>query len=252
MAASSYHQLNAYPPTAPSATDQETAYSSPSPKPYTKAPLTNPPIHETEAHQPLKPPQRIATTIPANRLQRRKYEKWKRYLRILRTLTKACTTLFSTTMFAAMIYMTVKYNTTKTVIREDRNPWPKAGTKLWPTIMLLVGSGVTLLLSLATLVSYCANWDRARRSWKVTALKYAVHILGWVVISAVYRYEKGLNGNENDLWGWSCSQEVGTVQGLFEGVVDFRVLCNIQVSQRLFVPFFLSPFFTGRRSTTSF
>ena len=48
-------------------------------------------------------------------------------------------------------------------------------------------------------------------------------------MTVVYRYEKGLRGDDSDVWGWSCSNTVGEVQDLFEGVVDFRGLCRVQV-----------------------
>ena len=48
-------------------------------------------------------------------------------------------------------------------------------------------------------------------------------------MTVVYRYEKGLKGDDSDVWGWSCNNTVGEVQDLFEGVVDFRVLCGVQV-----------------------
>ena len=97
--------------------------------------------------------------------------------------------------------------------------------------MLTAGAAVTFLLSVATLVAYCLNFDRAQKSWKLTVVKYVIHIVVWIVISTLYRYEKGLDGKNNDLWGWACSQETTAIQQEFRGVVEFTPLCNAQVSE---------------------
>ena len=94
--------------------------------------------------------------------------------------------------------------------------------------MLLGGAGLTLLLSAITLFSYCFCFDKARGSWKLTLVKYAIHILVWIIISTLYRYEKSLHEVNNDLWGWSCSQEAAVIQAEFNGVVDFQSLCSVQ------------------------
>jgi hypothetical protein len=153
-----------------------------------------------------------------SRLRQRKFQKYKRYLRIGRIATKVIT-----------VFMTLKYQTTKNEIRNERSAWPKH-PKLWPTFLLLGGAGLTLLLSAVTLFSYCFCFDKARGSWKLTLVKYAIHILAWIIISTLYRYEKGLHGVNNDLWGWSCSQEAAAIQTEFKGVVDFQSLCSVQVT----------------------
>ena len=187
-------------------------------------------------HAPSEAPPEIAKpTSQFNRLRSRKFEKLKRWLRIVRIVSKVVTTAFSTIMFVFMVYISAKYQSTKGTIRDDRNPWPKH-PKLWPTIMLLLGSFVTLVMSIGILISYCCCFKRTSRSWKVTLLKYAVHIIAWIVISVLYRYEKSLHGDNNDLWGWSCSQEATAIQTEFHGVVNFNSLCTVQVSRGFFSP----------------
>lgn len=163
-----------------------------------------------------------------NRLKQRNFQKWKQILRIGQLLTKAITILFSTIMFGFMVFMTSKYQSTNDEVRGGRTAWPK-DPKLWPTFMLLAASGVTLTLSFVTLLIYCCNFNRARGSWKVTILKYTVHIGAWICVSIIYRYEKSLHNINNDLWGWTCSEEVAALQKEFDGVVNFSALCNIQV-----------------------
>jgi hypothetical protein len=158
----------------------------------------------------------------------RKFQRYKRYLRICKIASKAITVTFSAIMFACMVFMTVKYQTTKDEIRNGRTAWP-THPKLWPTFLLLAGAGLTLLLSAVTAISYCLCFDESRRSWKLTVVKYLIHILTWIIISTLYRYEKGLHGIDNDLWGWSCSQKAAVIQSEFNGVVNFESLCSIQV-----------------------
>lgn len=163
-----------------------------------------------------------------NRLRQRSFQRWKQILRVGQLLTKSITILFSTIMFGIMVFITIKYQSTKDEIRGGRTAWPKH-PKLWPTFMLLAASAITLGLSFVTLLLYCCNFSRARGSWKITIMKYVIHIGAWICISIIYRYEKSLHGNNNDLWGWTCSEEVAALQSEFTGVVKFSSLCNSQV-----------------------
>lgn len=168
-----------------------------------------------------------------SRLARKKFEKLKRWVQIIRVAAQGISLLFSAIMFGIMMYVNIKYYTTKGTIRDGRNPWPLDGTKLWPSIMLMVASGVTLILSFVLLLSYCCSWKRAQASWKLTVVRYVVHITSWVIVSVIYRYEKSLHGNDNDLWGWSCSTKANDIQAAFNGVVNFSALCKVQVSRYL-------------------
>lgn len=193
--------------------------------PHPIDPPTKPLVHSSH----IAVPQPLKIQTPNSRLRQRKYQTLKRYLRIGKIVTKVITILFSTIMFAIMVFMVIKYQSSKDEIRGGRTAWPKQ-PKLWPTFMLLVGAGFTLLLSLMTLLSYCCAFDKARRSWKLTVVKYVIHIGAWLVISALYRYEKSTRGVNNDLWGWSCSTEATALQAEFSGVVNFSSLCSVQVS----------------------
>ena len=208
------------------------AYNGPNEGPaHPVDPLLNKPTNHipSTTHQG---PQKLHMIDPSlNRIKQRKFQKLKRYLRIVQILTKTISIIFSTAMFGIMIFITAKYQTTKDVFRGGRTAWPK-DPKPWPTFMLLAASGVTLVLSFVTLLAYCTNFSKARRSWKLTVVKYVIHIGAWIVVSIIYRYEKGLRGNNNDLWGWTCSEEVAALQSEFNGVVNFRLLCDSQVSSR--------------------
>ena len=160
----------------------------------------------------------------------------KRWLRILQISTKLASALLSIVMFAIMVFVLFKYETTKSLSTEAKNTaqglltaWPK-NAKIWPTLMLLAGSGLTLLASIVNLIFSCCCSQIGRRSWKLTVLKYAVHIGVWLAITTLYRYEQGLHGVNNDLWGWSCGGEADIIQSDFPQI-NFDGLCNAQVGR---------------------
>lgn len=252
MAASSYYELNDYPSSASHAPsklyagngyDQNKPYSGTTgsgPEVYpmhTENTYNNAPPHPIDpplkplilsngvsGRQPLNP--NMATD---NRLRQQIYQKWKRYLRILKIFTQIVTIIFTTIIFGLMLYMSIKFKTTESKQRGGRGPWHK-DSKVWPTLMLLAGAGITLVLSVFLLLAYCCSYERAHRSWKLTIVRYTVHVGVWLVISVLYRYEKSLHNVDNDLWGWSCSPAAQKLQAQFEGVVNFKLMCEIQVS----------------------
>lgn len=248
MAASSYYKLDNIPASMQAAQPYSGyGYDDPPPaKPSLHQIQTNnlndPPSHAmepfskplvTSTYAAVSPPSRIST--PSNRVRMQKYQNMQRYLRVGRFVTKVITVLFSSIIFAIMVFMTMKYQTTKGEIRDGRNAWPR-NAKLWPTFMLLAASGFTLMFPLGALLMYCCCFNKARTSWKLTVVKYVIHILGWIIVSALYRYEKSLRGDSNDLWGWTCSAEVDALQSAFNGVVKFDSLCSVQVNRVRILP----------------
>lgn len=177
------------------------------------------------AHEPLHPSKHSPNL---GRLTHRKLEKLKRYGRIIKFLSEIVSSLFSFAMFALMVYVIIEFAVTKDNIRGGRSPWPKSA-KLWPTIMLLIASAFTLVTSAVILIAYCCCFKRAQGNWKITLAKYAVHIVAWIIISVVYRYERGLHGKNNDLWGWACAEKASPIQDQFNGVINFKSLCTGQV-----------------------
>lgn len=125
-----------------------------------------------------------------------------------------------------MAFMLYKFYTTKNHMVNGRGPWAE-DTKLWPTWLLFAASGVTLVITVASLVMVCCS-KKARKSSLVwlTVAKYAVHIFAWLAVTAFYRMGK----TGSDLWGWSCGDKAAAIQSEFQSQVDFSGLCNIQVS----------------------
>ena len=212
-------------------------HSSPPPKPASNTWSARPPHSTDPAAKPLvhsseaAVPQPLKIQTPNSRLRQRKYQTRKRYLRIGKQATNAISIIFSAVIFAIMTYTVITFETTKDEFRGGRTAWPKQ-SKTWPMFMLLVCAGLTLLLSIITLFSYCCAFKKAQRSWKLTVVKYAIHIGAWVVVSVLYRYERNTNGNPDDIWGWSCSAKAATLQTQFNGVVNFSTLCSAQARHR--------------------
>lgn len=231
MATNSYYSQQPDPP-LPVANNSNVFSMRPMNNGYTNIPsrpdddVVNSQLHSSQ--EPLRPSNKPSNF---NRLKQKKYEKFKRYLRVVQLLSKVLTTLFSSVMFGITAYVSITVQTTKGTIREGRGPWPK-DTKMWPTIMLLIASAFTLITTIVLLFAYCCCYKRTQTSWKFTVAKYAVQIITWIVVSFLYRYEKGLNGHNNDIWGWSCAKEADAIQAQFHGVVNFDALCKTQVSLR--------------------
>ena len=232
MASDSHYNMNTYPSQRPAAAPG--IYSGQGyddvPTKYSK---TSPVVTHSEVTE-VTPPTAQLLSKPTHQAQRystytsAKPSKWSRILRVWKLASQGISTLLSTVMFISMVYTTIKYQTTENTVRGGRTPWPK-DAKLWPTFMFLATSGVTLILSIVTMLSYCCCYKKATASWKLTVVKYVIHLGVWLVVSALYRYEKGTKGNNNDLWGWSCSDKADQIQPQFNGVVGFSGLCTLQV-----------------------
>ena len=178
------------------------------------------PAGDSISLNPLNEPDK---DLPKTR-SRRRFQKWKRALKFLQSLANSISTLVNLIIFGIMLYVNISYYRTKGDKAGGISLWPQH-TKEWPSLMMLVASLVTMIVSVGTLIAYCAHWNRAKRSWKVTLAKYIIHIGAWIVVSTLYKKEKGTN----DLWGWSCSNKTSAIETASGGKVDFSRLCSIQV-----------------------
>ena len=191
----------------------------------------NPQYPKPTAYQPLED----ASTAPLGGSpyrSKKQYQGLLRSLRIVKLITASTSSVINAIIFGLMVYVEYKYYDTRSSDQGGVNAWPEQ-TKVWPSIMLLVASITTLLISLITLTAYCRNFSKASGSWKITLLKHVVHIGVWVLVSILYKYEKGLHGVNNDIWGWSCVNKSSAVQAAFQGKINFGSLCSVQVSSVL-------------------
>jgi hypothetical protein len=154
----------------------------------------------------------------------------RRYLAIVLLLSKCVSAALSALMESSMVYMMYKYKATRSISSaEYAGPWPK-NPKLWPTLLLAVASGLTLLLTVGSVLSrICRTLRKSSQIAKsrplVTTAKYAVHIGTWACVAVAYRLGK----TGDDLWGWSCSDSADAIQKAFENDVNFSSLCKLQV-----------------------
>ena len=121
--------------------------------------------------------------------------------------------------------MLAKFITTKDEIRGGRGPWAKQ-TSLWPAIMLLSVSAISVLMGSLILTAYAhsirtANNVALFQTWFVSLVEGA-HIVTWIVVAVLYRTGK----TGKDLWGWACSPGAQKIQVNFEGIVNFNSVCS--------------------------
>jgi hypothetical protein len=137
--------------------------------------------------------------------------------------------MMNTVMFAFMSFVISVFIATRHDEALGRPIWPRS-PETWPTYMLLAASLLTMITSILLLLYYCLFPKHAAESWKVIVLSYTIHILLWLVVTFLYRLEKGIS----DLWGWSCTDIAKDLQANGDIAVDFSKLCRIQVCRKPF------------------
>ena len=156
----------------------------------------------------------------------------KRNIRALKLLARLLSFGLSLYGLISQALALERFLSTRNIIRENRNPWA-AGSQIWPTILLLVTSGLSLLASLLILSSYClggngvksANKMSTRAGVPVTIAEACAHLAIWLSTAVAYRIGK----TGKDLWGWSCDPKAQAIQNVFPEV-DFGFLCNVQTA----------------------
>ena len=109
-------------------------------------------------------------------------------------------------------------------------PWASK-QKTWPQITLLSIACVSLAMSVFILYAY---WKGGHRRAEKAAVYYTVFAIGFFVFSivmwaigAAILNQSHKNGNQNDMWGWSCKD--GKRKTLFQEDVDYALICRLQV-----------------------
>jgi hypothetical protein len=151
----------------------------------------------------------------------------KKRVRTMRLVVRMLAFALSCFMLYSQVYMLNKYLSTRGIVREGRNAWATT-TTIWPTIVLLVSSAVTVLVTAFTLLSYAwgvkkANWAAIKIYMPWVIVEVVGHVAVW--IGTVIAYRVGKTGS--DLWGWSCSNKAQGIQIHFLEV-DFSFACNLQ------------------------
>ncbi|KAJ9308998.1 hypothetical protein DTO217A2_1367 [Paecilomyces variotii] len=122
------------------------------------------------------------------------------------------------------------FNATKSLPpRNNLPPWA-VGTNPWPQVLLLVMASVSLLTCLVVFYGY---WKGGHRRAEKVAVYYtvfsvcffALNTVMWVIGAAVFQNSKA-TGNGEDLWGWSCKDNVR--RQLFSQEVKYSLICRMQ------------------------
>ncbi|KAI9891613.1 MAG: hypothetical protein M1814_002547 [Vezdaea aestivalis] len=160
--------------------------------------------------------------------------KLKRQIRLLKFVSRFATMALSMAIMIILAITLHKFYSTQDVVRGGRNPWFKAGTKLWPTTMLLAVAAVGFFINLCMMLLYLKNvkWANyaATTSTVFSVSTFLAQIILWAVVAGLYRYGRDTNGISDDIWGWTCSSGAAKIQDQFNDVVHFNQLCGIQTS----------------------
>ncbi|KAI4151097.1 MAG: hypothetical protein LQ340_003692 [Diploschistes diacapsis] len=152
----------------------------------------------------------------------------KRNIRVLKLLTRLTTLGLATYGVVSQALTLQKYLSTRGIIRDGRNPWAQ-GTYIWPTLLLLSTSSLTVFVSVATIASYCffgvkrANFVSSKAGLPVSITEDLSHLAVWIGTAVGYRVGK----TGSDLWGWSCDPKANAIQDVFPEV-NFSFFCNTQ------------------------
>ncbi|RAO73949.1 uncharacterized protein BHQ10_009961 [Talaromyces amestolkiae] len=160
----------------------------------------------------------------------------KRDLKI-KVRVRAAKVLLRTVNFSCSLIVLSMLSTSLTIFRATKDlparsnlpPWA-VGTNPWPQYLLLVMSCVSLAAALFVFYGY---WRGGHRRAEKVAVWYSVFSVGfftfstvmWVVGAAVFQSSKA-NSNGQDLWGWSCNDNLR--HQLFQDQVNYSLVCRLQ------------------------
>jgi nitrogen fixation-related uncharacterized protein len=132
--------------------------------------------------------------------------------------------------YGTIVPLDLYYKTKDRTLLNGGKSWPP-NAKLWPTFLMDGVSGVSLLMSLATLLAYF---------WGVQSVKaldgyfkylgYAVKLVTaflWGINTAAFE----MANDTTALRGWSCSPAADAIKEEVQGFLNFDLLCRIQVSR---------------------
>ncbi|KAL2259169.1 hypothetical protein VTK26DRAFT_7245 [Humicola hyalothermophila] len=144
----------------------------------------------------------------------------------LRGVSFSCS-LIILSMLAASLSI---FNMTKALPALSNLPTWAANTPLWPQIVVLVCSCISLLICIAVFIAYCRGGHRRAEKVSVYYTLFAVgwfifSMVMWAVAAGVLQYSKN-NMNNQDMWAWAC---VDNRRALVQGQnVDYALVCRLQ------------------------
>ncbi|KAL7798076.1 hypothetical protein V8C37DRAFT_244217 [Trichoderma ceciliae] len=122
------------------------------------------------------------------------------------------------------------FNATKSLPQQSKMPSWANGTDPWAQKLVLAMACLSLAISVLVFVAYCRGGHR--RAEKVGTY-YTMFAIGWFIVSlilwvlaaAVFSNSKN-NGDNKDMWGWSCLQN--TRSEVFSDKVKYSLICRLQ------------------------
>lgn len=122
------------------------------------------------------------------------------------------------------------FNATKNIPARNNLPAWAEGTNPWAQWLLLAVSCVSLICCLMVFYAYFKGGHKKAQKYAfyysiLSVCFFGFNLIMWVVAAAVYQNSKS-NGNNKDLWGWSCSQNVR--EELFHSTINYALMCRLQ------------------------
>lgn len=124
------------------------------------------------------------------------------------------------------------FNATKSLPSRNNLPAWAEGTNPWAQWVLLGVSCVSLLCCLLVFYGYFKGGHKLAQKYAfyysiLSVCFFGFNLIMWVVAAGVYQSSKS-NGNNQDMWGWSCSQNLR--EELFHSDINYALMCRLQVS----------------------
>ncbi|KAK0119995.1 hypothetical protein ONS95_011416 [Cadophora gregata] len=160
--------------------------------------------------------------IPMLSKQDKKLKHRIRYLRLLSRLAGTGIALTTLSQEGQTIH---SFLSTQDTMRGGRGPWAKQ-TEIWSSVMMFALSLITALLGFGIIIAYFFSIKAANTiagiQGGIGMTVDIMHLAIWIALAIAYRVAK----NGKDLWGWACSPIAQNIQPNFEGIVNFKNVCD--------------------------
>jgi len=163
-------------------------------------------------------------------VQQAKDLKVKTRVRMAKMVLRAVNFSCSLIVLAMLSTVLTIFHATKSIPpRNNLTAWaPKQ--QIWPQIVVLSISCVSLAFSVVVLLAYCRSGHK--RAQKV-AVYYTMFAVGWFMFSVVMwlvgagiLHGSKASGGGVDLWGWSCKDNKR--KQLFQNDIHYALVCRLQ------------------------
>lgn len=122
------------------------------------------------------------------------------------------------------------FNATKTLPARNNLPAWAGGTNPWAQYLLLAVACVSLFACLMVFYGYFRGGHKRAEKFALYGTMFSIgffffSMIMWIVSAAIYQSSKA-NGGGQDMWGWSCNQNLR--EKLFHDEIDYALLCRLQ------------------------